>query len=225
MLHDVAAPAVGGLRGEFLFSARLDNLAMSHAAVTALCRASADGSGNVGEVVPVVALFDHEEVGSESATGAGSALLPRILERIVRGTGGSVDDVYRAHARSLCVSADMAHAVHPNYADKHDAHHRPALNGGPVIKVNAQQRYATSAATAAMFRGLCLAEEIPVQVYAHRTDLPCGSTIGPITATHLGIPTVDVGNPMLSMHSCREMAGTEDPARMTRVLTRFLRGA
>jgi aspartyl aminopeptidase len=117
----------------------------------------------------------------------------------------------------------MAHAVHPNYPDRHEARHRPVINGGPVIKVNSQQRYATCARTAALFQELCRLEQVPVQHYAHRTDLPCGSTIGPITATLLGIPTVDVGNPMLSMHSAREMAGAADPERMVRVLSRFLR--
>jgi aspartyl aminopeptidase len=116
----------------------------------------------------------------------------------------------------------MAHAVHPNYASRHEPRHKPKLNGGPVIKTNAQQRYATTAQTAAMFAELCRAEGVPVQHYVVRTDLPCGSTIGPITATLLGIPTVDVGNPMLSMHSAREMAGSRDPELMTRVLTRYL---
>ncbi|HEU4733654.1 MAG TPA: hypothetical protein VFT22_37425, partial [Kofleriaceae bacterium] len=125
---------------------------------------------------------------------------------------------------STCVSADMAHAVHPNYAGRHEPRHRPQLNGGPVIKTNTQQRYATTAATAAMFAQLCHAEDVPVQHYAHRTDLPCGSTIGPITSTLLGIATVDVGNPMLSMHSARELGGAKDPERMTRVLARYLRG-
>jgi aspartyl aminopeptidase len=115
----------------------------------------------------------------------------------------------------------MAHAVHPNYADRHEPRHKPVLNGGPVIKVNAQQRYATSATTGALFADLCAQADVPVQHYAHRTDLPCGSTIGPITATLLGIPTVDVGNPMLSMHSVREMAGTRDPECMVAVLVRF----
>jgi aspartyl aminopeptidase len=116
----------------------------------------------------------------------------------------------------------MAHAVHPNYASRHEARHKPQLNGGPVIKINAQQRYATTATTAAMFTELCHEESVPVQHYAHRTDLACGSTIGPITSTLLGIATVDVGNPMLSMHSARELGGSRDPELMTRVLTRYL---
>jgi aspartyl aminopeptidase len=115
----------------------------------------------------------------------------------------------------------MAHAVHPNYVDRHEPRHRPALNGGPVLKVNSQQRYATSGRTGALFAELCRAADVPLQRYAVRTDLPCGSTIGPITSTLLGIPTVDVGNPMLSMHSAREMAGTKDPEMMVRVLVKF----
>jgi len=219
MLFDVVPPAVGGRSGELLFSARLDNQAMCHAAVTALIASAAAASD--GAVVPLAALFDHEEVGSQSTAGAGSALLPRVLERIVHGAGGSRDDLHRALARSMCVSADMAHAVHPNYVDRHEARHRPQINGGPVLKVNAQQRYATSARTGAVVADLCRQADVPLQHYAHRTDLPCGSTIGPITSTLLGIPTADVGNPMLSMHSIREMGGTRDPEMMTRVLTRF----
>jgi len=221
MLHDLTPPTLGGLNEEFLFAARLDNLAMCHAGVTAIVRAAAQGDDH--DLVPMVVLFDHEEVGSGSAYGAESPLLATVIERIVDGTGGSRDGYHRALARSLCVSADMAHAVHPNYVERHEARHKVALDGGPTIKFNAQQRYATCARTAALFQDLCRREDIPVQQYAHRTDLPCGSTIGPITASRLGIRTVDVGNPMLSMHSIREMTGTRDPERMTRALTAFFR--
>ena len=219
MLYDVVAPTRGGRDGEMIFSARLDNLAMSHAAIRGLLDAAPQAAS--GDVVPVAALFDHEEIGSETAYGAQSGVLPRALERIVLGRGGTREDYHRVLAGSLCVSADMAHAVHPNYESRHDARHKPVLNGGPVIKVNAQQRYATSGATAALFRDLCARAEVPVQHYAHRTDLPCGSTIGPIASTLLGIRTVDVGNPMLSMHSIRELGGSKDPAMMTRVLAAF----
>ena len=214
MLYDLTAPAVGGQHGEFIFSARLDNLAMCHAALTAIVQAP------VPAAISVIALFDHEEVGSESAAGAGSAVLPRLLERLQP----SREAFHQACARSTCISADMAHAVHPNYASRHEPRHKPQLNGGPVIKTNSQQRYATTAATATMFAQLCRDEGVPVQHYAHRTDLPCGSTIGPITSTLLGIPTVDVGNPMLSMHSARELCGSRDPELMTKVLARYLRG-
>jgi aspartyl aminopeptidase len=186
---------------------------MCHAATTALVQVKSPSA------ISVIALFDHEEVGSASAAGAGSAVLPRILERLV----GDREAFLRACARSTCISADMSHAVHPNYANRHEPHHKPQLNGGPVIKTNVQQRYATTAATAAMFASLCAEEDVPVQHFVTRTDLPCGSTIGPITSTLLGIATVDVGNPMLSMHSAREMCGAKDPEMMNRVLTRYLR--
>jgi aspartyl aminopeptidase len=219
MLYDVTPPSIAGARGEFVFSARLDNLAMCHAATRAL--ADAAPKADAGAVVPVMALFDHEEIGSESATGAHSAFLPHLLERVGLAMGASREAYLRALVGSSCVSADMAHAVHPNYAERHEARHKPVLDGGPVIKVNAQQRYATSAATAAKFAELCRLEDVPVQHYTNRTDLPCGSTIGPITSTLLGIETVDVGNAMLSMHSIREMTGAKDPERMTRVLARY----
>ena len=219
MLYDVVRPTLGGRSREMVFSARLDNLGMSHAAIRALIDAAPAAAAD--DLVPVAALFDHEEVGSETAYGAHSGFLPRALERIVLGRGGSREDYHRALAGSLCVSADMAHAVHPNYEARHEARHKPVLNGGPVIKINAQQRYATSGATAALFRDLCARVEVPVQHYVNRTDLPCGSTIGPIASTLLGIRTVDVGSPMLSMHSVRELAGAKDPAMMTRVLAAF----
>ncbi len=212
MLFDLVPPTLGGANDELIFGARLDNLARAHAATTAIVQVKAPTA------ISVIALFDHEEVGSESVAGAGSAVLPRILERLVGDRG----EFLRAGARSTCISADMAHAVHPNYASKHEPRHKPQLNGGPVIKINAQQRYATTASTAVMFSELCRAEDVPVQQFVVRTDLACGSTIGPITSTLLGIPTVDVGNAMLSMHSIRELTGSQDPERMTRVLARYL---
>jgi aspartyl aminopeptidase len=219
MLYDVNPPAIGGIGAELVFAARLDDLAMSHAAVAAM--AQAVSRVDERDLVPVVALFDHEEVGSGSAYGAEAPLLATVIERIIDGTGGSRDDYHRAIARSLCVSADMSHAVHPNYADRAEPRHKVTLNGGPVLKVNWQQRYATCARTAALFEEICRREDVPVQHYAHRTDLPCGSTIGPLTSTRLGIRTVDVGNAMLSMHSIRELTGTRDQERMVRVLAAF----
>lgn len=219
MLFDSLAPARGGANGEFIFSARLDNLAMSLAAVRSLI-ASADRALK-GGAIAVAALFDHEEVGSDSVTGAASGFLPRALSRLARRFAQSDDEAHRIFARSLCVSADMAHAVHPNYPEKHEARHKPRLNAGPVIKINSQQRYATTATTRYLFKQLAEEANVPVQEYVNRTDLPCGSTIGPIASTLLGVRTVDVGNPMLSMHSCREMAGAEDPAMMEKVLALF----
>lgn len=220
MLYDVTRPTLGGARDELVFSARLDDLAMCHAAIAALLASTLEAT-----LCPVAVLFDHEEVGSGSATGAGAPLLPAVLERVLLAQGADRDDYHAALSRSMCVSADMAHALHPNYPDRHEARHRPVLNGGPVIKHNAQQRYATSGETAARFEALAKRLDVPVQHYAHRTDLPCGTTIGPITATLLGIRTVDVGNPMLSMHSARELGGAKDPQWMVRVLAGFLGGA
>lgn len=216
-LMDVVPPAVGGLRGEFIFAPRLDNQASSHAALTALLRAPA------AKATQMVCLFDHEEVGSGSTAGAAGSLAENVLERIaeLEGPGAKAGALPRAIARSWQVSADMAHAVHPNFTDKHEPQHLPRLNGGPVIKINSQQRYATDAEGAALFESLCQDAEVPVQKFVNRTDLACGSTIGPISAARLGVRTVDVGNPMLSMHSIREQAGAEDPERMTAVLTRF----
>jgi aspartyl aminopeptidase len=216
MLYDTLPPARGGAHDELFFSARLDNLAMCHAAVVSIAAVR-----SAGALCPVIALFDHEEVGSQSATGAESHFLPRVLERLSRRAHGGYDQHARALARSLCLSADMAHAVHPNYEARHEPRHKPRLNGGPVLKANAQQRYATSARTASLVVDLCQNLDIPLQHYVNRTDLPCGSTIGPITSALLGIPTADVGNPMLSMHSCREMAGAEDPVRMERLMGGF----
>lgn len=218
MLHDLTPPAQGGVNGEFLWSARLDNLAMCHAAISALT-ATADRDG---DAVRVAVLFDHEEVGSQSATGAGSGFLPRVLERITLALGRTREAHHQMLAASLCLSADMAHAVHPNYPDRHEPNHRPAINGGPVVKINQQQRYATCARTAALFHRLCADAGVPSQTYVHRTDLQCGSTIGPITSTQLGIATVDVGNPMLSMHSSREMGGSRDPEMMVAAMAAFL---
>lgn len=216
-LMDVVPPAVGGLRGEFIFSPRLDNQASSHAALAALLRAPA------GRATQLACLFDHEEVGSGSTAGAGGSLAEDVLQRLaeVEGPRAKQGALPRAIARSWQVSADMAHAVHPNYADKNEPQHMPRLNGGPVIKINVQQRYATDAEGAALFESLCQDADVPVQKFVTRTDLACGSTIGPISSARLGVRTVDVGNAMLSMHSIREQAGAEDPERMVAVLTRF----
>lgn len=220
MLYDLTAPTLAGRHDEFLLSARLDDLAMCHASIRALV----DAAPRIGEpgAIAVAALFDHEEVGSTSAQGAASALLPQVLERIAAARGADRSELLRMLSASLCFSIDMSHAVHPNYAERHEARHKPTLNGGPVIKVNSQQRYATSARGVAEVVRLCRANDLPHQSYIHRTDLPCGSTIGPITASLLGMDTVDLGNPMLSMHSAREMAGAKDPELMTRLLAAFL---
>lgn len=220
MLHDVTAPARIGPQGELLASARLDNLASCWAAVSAL--AEIGQRPDLAPSTPVVGLYDHEEVGSTSATGADGELLAQVLERIVLARGGGRADYLRTLASSSCVSADMAHATHPNYPERHDPGHPITVDGGPVIKVNANQRYATEAATAATFAAACDDAGVPVQWFVSRNDQPCGSTIGPATAAHLGVPTVDVGIAQLSMHSARELCGAEDPGRFARALGAYL---
>ena len=222
MLHDTQRACVAGSRGEFVLAPRLDNLASCHAALTALAGASRAGTS---PFTRVIALYDHEEVGSRSAGGAAGPVLVEALERIVDGfKGGAPQGLARAVARSTLLSVDMAHAVHPNYADRHDPEHRPVIGGGPVIKVHASQAYASDAYTAGLFRSICARLGVEPQHFVSRSDLPCGSTIGPVTATRVGLRAVDVGNPMLSMHSCREMAGTGDVAPMIEVLGAYLRG-
>ncbi len=212
-LYDTQPPALGGARAEFVLSARLDNLASCHAALTALLNAGD------ADATRVVVLYDHEEVGSESAIGAGSQFLESVLARLCACYPTSSDAFARAMAGSLMVSADMAHAVHPNHPDKHDKQHRPLLGKGPVLKINVNQRYATDGPTAARFRAACATAGVEPQHFVSRNDMGCGSTIGPIAAAGLGLRTVDVGSPMLSMHSCREMAASADIPVMIRVLS------
>jgi aspartyl aminopeptidase len=215
-LFDTQAPALGGARGELIFSARLDNLVSCHAGLSALLAAESDAESTF-----VTVLYDHEEVGSESAIGAGSRFLESVLARLLACYPAQADGFARAIAGSLLVSADMAHAVHPNYPDKHDKTHRPVLGRGPVLKVNASQRYATDGPTAARFRAACARAGVEPQHFVSRNDISCGSTIGPIAAAGLGLRTVDVGGPMLSMHSCREMAASADVPVMIRVLSQL----
>jgi aspartyl aminopeptidase len=214
-LYDVQPAAVLGADRSLVASGRLDNLASCWAATSAL----AGSSG--AECVSMIALFDHEEVGSASTTGASGPFLASVLERLHDATGGSRDDLHRVVASSSCVSADNAHAVHPNYVDRHDAGHAPIVNRGPAIKVNANQRYATSAETAVLFQRACDEAGVPSQMFVSRNNVPCGSTIGPLTATRLGIATVDVGIPQLSMHSAREVCGVEDPVSLAAALNAY----
>lgn len=213
-LFDLQPARFAGLADEYVVSARLDNLASCHAALLGLLAApDADATA-------VAFLFDHEEVGSDSAEGASGTFARDLLERLVEACPAK-GGLPRAAAQSLLVSADMAHAVHPNQPERHDGVHAPRMNGGPAVKTNANQRYATDGATGAFFRAMCRAEGVPSQEFVSRGDQPCGSTIGPIVATGLGIRTVDVGNPMWAMHSVRETAGRADVASLVRVLTRF----
>ena len=220
MAYDTAPPSYLGREGELIAAPRLDNLLSFHAGLAALIDAaqteSADGP------IPVLVGSDHEEVGSESATGAAGPFLTDVLERLVALRGGGVEARARAYAGSVLASADLAHAVHPNYSERHDPEHRPAANGGPALKVNANQHYATDGATRAVWARACAAAGVPNQVFVSRNDMRCGSTIGPITATRLGIATFDVGVPALSMHSIRELCGADDPWRLAAALAAFL---
>ncbi len=218
-LYDTTPAGYGGFDDEFVFSGRLDNLAMSHAALEAFAREPA-----AANVIQVAALFDNEEVGSTSAQGANSNLIEAVLERCLLSLGRTREESMAAQARSLLISADMAHAIHPNYPEKHEPCHYPLINHGPVVKGNVNMRYATNGETSARFKGWCRHAGVPVQDFVNRTDLTCGTTIGPHVAAALGIPTVDVGNPMLSMHSAREMCGADDHGMMIRVMREFYRG-
>ncbi|OMC32658.1 M18 family aminopeptidase [Mycobacterium sp. GA-1841] len=216
MTHDLAPSAITGAGGEFVSAPRLDNQATCYAGLEALLAAETSSH------VPVLALFDHEEVGSTSDHGAQSELLPTVLERIVLAAGGDRETFLRRTAGSMVASGDMAHATHPNYPDRHEPGHQIAVNAGPVLKVQPNLRYATDGRTAAAFALACDQAGVPLQRYEHRADLPCGSTIGPMTSARTGIPTVDVGAAQLAMHSAREFMGAEDVAAYSAALREFL---
>jgi aspartyl aminopeptidase len=207
-VYDVQKGCLWGADEEFIADSQLDNLASSHAALTALI------ATNTPAATCVMALFDHEEVGSESASGAGGSFVADVLARICLHAALDEEDRRRARTKSFFISADMAHAYNPNFPSAYEPAHKVRVNGGPVIKTNVNQRYATNAETAARFIGFCETAGVPYQQYAHRSDLGCGSTIGPIVASQLGIATVDVGSAMWAMHSARESAGAEDHAYM-----------
>ncbi len=217
--YDVCGGTLAGADEEFVSSGRQDDLACAHASVTALCDVAEEPAA---QHVSAIVLFDNEEIGSQSATGARGAWLGRQMERSVLARGGGRDDFLRAVAKSLHVSADMTHATHPNYADRHEPGHWVALGGGPVVKVSANVFYSTTAPTHAAF--LLAAEQagVPVQYFVNRSGVRSGSTIGPIVAAGLAMPTVDVGNPTLAMHSVRELTGTADGAMMVAAMKAFL---
>ena len=215
-LFDRTPPAILGGDQSLLAAGRLDNQVSCWAAVDSISAAApAEGSTSV------IALFDHEEVGSESSTGAAGPLLEQVLERLALANGASRSEFLTQLATSTCVSADNAHAVHPNYRERHDPDHQPIVNQGPAIKLNSNQRYATSARSAAMLRRVFDEAGVASQVFVSRNNIPCGSTIGPITATRLGIETVDVGVPQLSMHSARELCGVDDPISLANGLRHY----
>lgn len=215
-LCDTQPSAILGRNGEFVAAPRLDNLCSCFCGLEALL-------ADLDTPCPqtrMLACFDHEEIGSLTTQGARSSLLRHTLGRLVRETASEAYE--RSVANSVLLSADMAHAVHPNYPDRHDPQHFPKINAGPVIKINAQGRYATSGWSEAWFELICQEREIPVQKFVNRTDLACGSTIGPFVASDLGLPTLDVGAAMLSMHSIRELCGSQDPDWLTQAFSGFL---
>ncbi len=209
-LYDTQCAAVVGLQSEYVSSARLDNLLSCFCGLDALLE-------RAGEVPSLLVCNDHEEVGSMSACGAQGPFLRDVLERLVpEGL-----DRQRMLNHSMMISADNAHAVHPNYADRHDENHGPKINAGPVIKINANQRYATNSENSSVFRQVCSGLSIPLQEFVTRTDLGCGSTIGPLTAGNVGVSTLDVGCPQWAMHSIRETAGLRDAEYLVRALAGF----
>lgn len=220
MTHDLTPSTVMGSSdngtASLLSAPRLDNLASCYAGTEALLGVVPH------DFVPVLVLFDHEEVGSSSDHGAQSNLLSTVLERIVLMGGGSREDFLRRLPASLLASADMAHATHPNYPERHEPGHLIAINGGPVLKVHPNLRYATDSRTAAAFALACDQAGVRLQRYEHRADLPCGSTIGPLVSARTGIPTVDVGAAQLAMHSARELMGAHDVASYSAALQAFL---
>lgn len=207
--YDTQPAAAIGLQNEFIASARLDNLLSCYIGMQALLSESSE--------YRVLVCNDHEEIGSQSAAGAQGPMLKSVLARLV----SSDNELTRVIDRSMMISVDNAHAIHPNFSDRHDANHGPLLNGGPVIKVNANQRYATNSETSSLFRHWCESVDEAVQTFVVRTDMACGSTIGPITASELGVKTLDIGVPTFAMHSIRELAGSGDAYSLFRVLEKF----
>jgi aspartyl aminopeptidase len=208
--YDTQPPALVGINKEFIASARLDNLVSCYVGLMSFIEAGED-------VSCMLVCNDHEEVGSATHAGAQGTFLKSVLQRVC----GSSEALGRAMDRSMMISADNAHGMHPNYKEKYDDKHGTVLNHGPVIKVNANQRYATNSETAAIFRHLCISADVPVQNFVMRNDMLCGSTIGPISATEIGVKTIDVGIPQFGMHSIREMAGRYDSFNLYKVLREF----
>ncbi|MFD4571986.1 M18 family aminopeptidase [Streptomyces sp. NPDC058417] len=222
MTHPVEPPAYLGRDEELVAGPRMDNLLSVHAGAAALA-AVATGGADL-PYIPVLAAFDHEENGSQSDTGADGPLLGGVLERSVFARGGSYEDRARAFAGTVCLSSDTGHAVHPNYAERHDPTHHPRVNGGPILKVNVNNRYATDGSGRAVFAAACERAGVPFQSFVSNNSMPCGTTIGPITAARHGIQTVDIGVAILSMHSVRELCGADDPYLLANALVAFLEG-
>ena len=218
---DAARGEVFGAGERFIAAGRMDNLSSVHASLEAMKNAAEEYQG---KDILVMMAFDHEEVGSSSRYGAGGPILADVLTRTARALGANEEERFQMFSRSSCVSADAAHSVHPNYVGKHDPTHHPIIGKGPVTKINGNQRYASDATTVALWEAACEKAGVPVQRFVGNNDVPCGSTIGPITATRLGIDTVDVGVPMLSMHSAREMVGERDQVWLAQALEAYLVG-
>lgn len=216
--YDTQLPAVIGLHDEFIASARLDNLLSCYVSLQALLEGGTATNN-------MLICSDHEEVGSGSSSGAQGPFLRSVLERIINCVSATperqTEQFERLMRNSTLLSIDNAHGIHPNFADKHDSNHGPVLNAGPVIKINANQRYASNSHSVAYFKSLCAQADVPVQTFVVRSDMGCGSTIGPITATSIGIETVDVGVPTFAMHSIRELAGSDDAHGLYRVVSTF----
>lgn len=227
MLYDTQASVLGGLNDEFIFSPRQDNLNSSFATITGLIESVENLADDEG--IRLAALFDHEEIGSASAQGADSNLLLAVLTRLAHTVFPGAEkeptasSAFETFSKSFLISADMAHAIHPNYESKHEANHAPAINAGPVIKINANQRYATNSVGMVLIKAVATAARVPLQLFVVRNDSACGSTIGPILASKLGIRTLDIGSPQLSMHSIRETAGSDDVGYSVQLYKEFYR--
>ena len=220
VLAETQPPRAFGIGAALWASPRLDNLLSTHAAIAALLAVAPEDLTGIG----VVAAFDHEEIGSGSRSGAAGPFLEDVLRRVSAALGASEDERARAFAASLCVSSDVGHAVHPNYPERHDPVNHPHAGGGPILKINANQRYATDAHGAARWQAACAAAGVPSQEFVSNNTVPCGSTTGPITATRLGIRVVDVGAAILSMHSARELTAVVDPWYLSRAMQAVLAG-
>jgi aspartyl aminopeptidase len=214
-LYEYEKGCIMGLNDEFISSSRLDDLSMVHAGIRALI------SSEVGLATNVMACFDNEEVGSTTKQGANSPYMAYVLERIVLSLGKSREDYFRALAKSFMISADLAHAVHPNVGEKHDPVNRPVINKGPVIKISAAQSYTTDSNSCAVYEQLCRNAGVPVQKFVNRSDERGGSTIGPLSSTHVNIRSVDMGTPILAMHSVRELGGVKDHTYVTESFKEF----
>ena len=223
LLYDTQKSCVGGLNEELLFSPRLDNLGMSYCTTMGLIESMTDSSSiEKDDTIRLISLFDHEEIGSRTAQGADSNMLPSVIERLSmieerpskkhqsQGETGADSSYYRSLSRSFLVSADMAHSVNPNYAGKYEPDHRPKMNKGTVIKINANARYATNSPGITLIQEVARRSSVPLQLFVVRNDSSCGGTIGPMLSAALGTRTLDLGNPQLSMHSIRETGGVYD---------------